>query len=197
MLKWNLARFIIPFVGSSIVVNRKVTFADQSSTFGKEIAIIAGSASKNMARDICKNLGVSPLHSVVTRNGGGEILLEIVDSVRERDVFVIQTCSTPTNDNFMELLLTISALKRSGAASVTAVIPYFAYKHHRRGLPLSTTHHSRFLWSAAGDMGKMLATMGADKIISVDLQRPGQGHEACFFNTNLPAETISTIGKIQ
>ena len=76
--------------------------------------------------------------------------------------------------------------------SVTAVIPYFGYKHNRRGLPISTTHHSRFLWNAAGDLAKMLQCVGVDKVISVDLQRPGQGPEACFFNVQIPAETIST-----
>jgi ribose-phosphate pyrophosphokinase len=92
----------------------------------------------------------------------------------------------------MELLLSIAAAKRAGAASVTAVIPYFGYKHSRRGLPISTTNHSRFLWNAAGDLAKMLQISGVDKVISVDLQRPGQGHEACFFNSGIPAETIST-----
>jgi ribose-phosphate pyrophosphokinase len=56
----------------------------------------------------------------------------------------------------------------------------------------SKKHHSRFFKNAAGDLGKMLQVVGVDKVISVDLQRPGQGHEACLFNTLLPAETIST-----
>ena len=92
----------------------------------------------------------------------------------------------------MELLLTISCAKRSGAKRVTAVIPYFGYRHHRRGSPLSTKHHSRFLWSASGDFAKMLQVMGVDRVISVDLQRPGQGQEACFFDNFIPVETVLT-----
>lgn len=92
----------------------------------------------------------------------------------------------------MELLLTIAAARRAGANNVTAVIPYFGYKYNRRGLPISTTYSSRFLWSAASDLAKMLQTVGVDNVISVDLQRPGQGHEACFFDLNIPVETIST-----
>lgn len=93
----------------------------------------------------------------------------------------------------MELLLTVAAARRAGANKVTAVIPYFGYKYHRRGLPISTTYSSRFLWSAAADLAKMLSTVGVDSVISVDLQRPGQGHEACFFDSNVPVETISTV----
>jgi phosphoribosylpyrophosphate synthetase len=91
----------------------------------------------------------------------------------------------------MELLLTVAAARRAGANNVTTVIPYFGYKYHRRGLPISTTYHSRFLWSAAGDLAKMLQAVGVDNVISVDLQRPGQGHEACFFDSSIPVETVS------
>jgi len=75
---------------------------------------------------------------------------------------------------------------------VTAVIPYFGYKYHKRGSPISTKHQSRFLWSAASDFAKLLQTSGVDMIISVDLQRPGQGHEACFFDCSIPVETINS-----
>lgn len=92
----------------------------------------------------------------------------------------------------MELLLLTSCAKRCGALRVTAVIPYFGYKYHRRGEPLSTKNQSRFLWSAAGDFAKMLNTMGVDRIIAVDLHRPGQGQETCFFDTTIPVETVSS-----
>jgi ribose-phosphate pyrophosphokinase len=108
-----------------------------------------------------------------------------------KDVFIVQTCAAPVNDNVMELLLTVTAARRAGASTVTTVIPYFGYKYHRRGLPISTTYHSRFLWSAAGDLAKMLHAVGVDGVISVDLQRPGQGHEACFFDSSIPVETVS------
>lgn len=110
----------------------------------------------------------------VTRFSDGEISIEINESIRGKDCFIIQTCAEPVNDNILELLLTITAARRSGAAKVTAVIPYFGYVHNRRGLPISTTYHSRFLWSASADFAKMLQTLGADKVISVDLQKAGQ-----------------------
>lgn len=89
-------------------------------------------------------------------------------------------------------MLTVTAARRSGAKKVTAIVPYFGYRHHRRGLPISTTYSSRFLWSASGDLAKMMQVVGVDKVVSVDLQRPGQGHEACFFDSQIPVETIST-----
>ena len=70
--------------------------------------------------------------------------------------------------------------RRSNARRVIAVIPYFGYKHHRRGASLSTKHKSRFLSSNSMDFAKMLQEMGVDRVIAVDIQRPGQGGEACF-----------------
>jgi ribose-phosphate pyrophosphokinase len=157
-----------------------------------DIAIISGTASRALSTLVCKELN-RPLSDVdISQFSDGETSISIRESMRGKDVFIIQTCAPPVNDSVMELLLSIAAAKRSGATSVTAVIPYFGYRLNRRGLPISTTHHSRFLWNAAGDLAKMLLVVGADKVISVDLQRPGQGHEACFFKTQLPAETIST-----
>lgn len=90
----------------------------------------------------------------------------------------------------MELLLIISCARRAGANRVTAVIPYFGYRHHRRGTPISSKHSSRYMWSTNSDFAKMLQVMGVDRIISVDLQRPGQGQEACSFDNFIPVETI-------
>jgi len=131
----------------------------------------------------------------VTRFSDGEVTCMINESIRGKDVFCVQSCAPPVNDSVVELLLTVTALRRSGANTITAVIPYFGYKFHtKRGLPISTTYESRFLWNAAGDVAKMLQVVGVDKVVSVDLQRPGQGHEACFFDSSVPVETISTEG---
>lgn len=120
----------------------------------------------------------------------------IDESVRGKHVYIVQTCATPINVSIMELLLYVGAAKRSGASKIIAVIPYFGYREHKRSLPISTTLHSRFLWNFAGDFAKMLHTVGVDKIISVDVQRPGQGHEACFYDTDLSIETISATNAL-
>ena len=156
---------------------------------------MSGSTNTKLTKDICGYLGTSPADMDVTRFSDGEVTCMINESIRGKDVFCVQSCAPPVNDSVVELLLTVTALRRSGANTITAVIPYFGYKFHtKRGLPISTTYESRFLWNAAGDVAKMLQVVGVDKIVSVDLQRPGQGHEACFFDSSVPVETISTEG---
>lgn len=166
---------------------------DKSLAKMTDIAIISGTASAQLSKEICAILKKQPTTVEVTRFSDGEISVQINESIRGKNCFIIQSCAAPVNDNIMELFLTITAARRSGAASVTAVIPYFGYRHTRsRGMPLSSTYHSRFLWSASADMAKMLHTLGVDKVVSLDLQRPGQGHEACFFDSLTPVETISS-----
>jgi len=154
--------------------------------------VVAGTAVPRLGKDISDLLELKVADVDVRRFSDGEIHCRYNESVREKNLYIIQSCAAPVNDNITELLLLVSAAKRAGANRVTAVIPYFGYKYHRRGLPISTVHQSRFLWSASGDFAEMLSAVGVDNIISVDLQRPGQGHEACFFDNNTPIETIST-----
>ena len=169
------------------------TQKSEKAAYLENFAILSGSTNSKLTRDICNIIGMVPADMDVTRFSDGEVSCVINESIRGKDVFCVQSCAAPVNDSIIELLLTVTALRRSGAASITAVIPYFGYKfHRRRGLPISTTYHSRFLWNAAGDVAKMLAIVGVDKVVSVDLQRPGQGHEACFFDGTVPTETIST-----
>lgn len=159
---------------------------------GKEFVIMSGTANFELSDKIAKELQLSLGHVRTYRFSDGEFSVNIKESVRGKDVFIIQTCAAPVNENIMELLLTIAAARRAGANKVIAVVPYFGYKYHRRGLPISTLYHSRFLWSASADLAKLLQTVGVDGVISVDMQRPGQGHEACFFDNNVPLETIYT-----
>jgi ribose-phosphate pyrophosphokinase len=175
----------------------KYSFADAKPKNPNEInkndiIIISGTASKLLAKKVTEKLGTKLSNVETVRFSDGEIISYINESIRGKHVFILQTCSPPVNDNIMELLLTIAAARRSGASSVTAVIPCFGYYHHRRGLPISTLLNSRFLWNASADLAKMLKVVGVDKVISLDLQRPGQGHEACFFDSAVPVETISS-----
>jgi ribose-phosphate pyrophosphokinase len=157
-----------------------------------DLVILPGTGSKDLADKIARNLGVDIADINVKRFSDGEVKCKIDTNIRDRDVFVVQTCAAPVNDNIMELLLIISCAKRCGARKVTAVIPYFGYTYHRRGVPISTKNQSRFLWSASADFSKMLSVMGVDRVITVDLHRPGQGHETCFFDSSIPVETLQT-----
>eukprot|EP01041_Mallomonas_annulata_P000598 gene598-1155_t len=156
------------------------------------LMIIAGTGHDALSKEVAALIGKEISDSSISRFADGEVSIRVNDSIRGKDVFIIQPCSAPVNDSIIELLLTIATVRRSGAHRVTAVIPYFGYKHHRRGMSTSTKHQSRFLSSAAMDFAKMLQEMGVDHVVAVDLQRPGQGHEACFFDNNIPLEVIVT-----
>ena len=172
-----------------------VSGVEKRQTKINNLAIAAGTASTKLGMEIAADLGTRLDDVTIKKFSDGEIFCTYNESIRGRSLFVVQSCANenPVNENIMELLLLITAARRAGASKVTAVIPYFGYKYHKRGLPISTKHHSRFLWSAAGDFAKLLQVAGVDMIIAVDLQRPGQGHEACFFDSSIPVETISSL----
>ncbi len=156
------------------------------------LVLISGSAHKELSKEISTLINVPIADTTLARFADGEVNLQINVNIRGKDVVIIQPCAAPVNDSIMELLLTVSCARRAGARRIVAVIPYFGYKHHRRGSSISTKHQSRFLSSGAMDFARMLTEMGVDRVISVDLQRPGQGHEACFFDNQVPLETIFT-----
>mmetsp|Transcript_4617 Transcript_4617/g.7052 ORF Transcript_4617/g.7052 Transcript_4617/m.7052 type:complete len:377 (+) Transcript_4617:39-1169(+) len=170
----------------------QTSMAPKTPDIRDDVVLIAGTGNKKLASSIADELGINLAKMKLKRFSDGEVSFRAMESLRGKDVFIVQPCAAPVNDNMMELLLMISCAKRCGAMRVTAVVPYFGYKYHRRGEPISTTNQSRFLWSAAGDFSKMMNVMGVDRVIAVDLHRPGQGQETCFFDTTIPVETVSS-----
>jgi hypothetical protein len=160
-------------------------------TFDK-IVLISGGGNPELSKHVSDLLDIKLASLKLGRFADGEVSLHVDENMRGKHVYVMQSCSAPVNENVMELLLLISCAHRSGASKVTAIIPYFGYKHHRRSISVSTKYQSRFLSSVAMDFAKMLETMGVDSVVSVDIQRPGQGQEACFFSAHVPLECIVT-----
>lgn len=97
-----------------------------------EFVVFTGNANRGMAEEIAKHLGTSLGVADVGRFSDGEVTVEIKQNVRTRDVFVVQPTCAPTNDNLMELLVMVDALKRASAQSICAVIPYFGYARQDR-----------------------------------------------------------------
>jgi len=93
----------------------------------REILVVAGTGNRKLAGAICKHLHVQPARSEAFKFSDENTFVRILENVRERRVFVVQGTCFPTNDNFMELLFWIDALKRASAAEITAVIPFFSY----------------------------------------------------------------------
>jgi len=97
-----------------------------------QLKLVAGNSNRPLAEAICAHIGVSLAKGQVKRFADLEIFVEIEDNVRGQDVFVLQSTSFPANDNLMELLILIDALKRASARRITAVIPYYGYARQDR-----------------------------------------------------------------
>ena len=138
----------------------------------KKLKIFSGNANIPLAQEICDILGVPLGKSVVKSFSDGEIMVEIGENVRGRDVHVIQSTCEPANENLMELLVMIDALKRASAATITAVIPYFGYARQDRKVAPRTPITSKLV-------ADLLTTAGADRVLTMDLHA---GQIQGFFN---------------
>src|ERR1051325_6976615 len=96
------------------------------------VRVFSGNANPELAREICGHLGVALGQADVGRFPDGEVELQILENVRGADVFVIQPTCTPVNDNLMELLIMLDALRRASAQRITAVVPYYGYARQDR-----------------------------------------------------------------
>ncbi|MEO1878355.1 MAG: ribose-phosphate diphosphokinase [Methylococcales bacterium] len=125
--------------------------------------IFSGNANRALSEGIAKKLNVRLGMATVSRFKDGEIVVEIEETVRGRDVFIIQPTCSPANEHLMELLVMIDALKRASAQRVTAVIPYYGYARQDR-----RTRSARVPITAKL-VANMLDTAGADRILTIDL----------------------------
>ncbi len=127
------------------------------------VLIFSGNANRPLAEAVCHELGVRPGKALVSRFSDGEVQVEIEESVRRQEVFVIQPTNAPSAENFMELLVLIDALKRASAASISAVVPYFGYARQDR------RPRSSRVPITAKVAAKMFGVAGADRVLTVDL----------------------------
>ena len=125
--------------------------------------VFSGNANLRLASSIAHELNVPVGKAVVGRFSDGEVMVEIMENVRGRDVYVIQPTCAPTADNFMELLVMIDAMKRASARRVTAVIPYFGYARQDR------RPRSARVPITAKVAATMISTAGTDRVVTVDL----------------------------
>src|ERR1700739_3849294 len=96
------------------------------------LMVFTGNANPALAQEVVKILGIPLGKAMVSRFSDGEIQVEIQENVRGKDVFVLQSTCAPTNDNLMELMIMVDALKRASAGRITAAIPYFGYARQDR-----------------------------------------------------------------
>ena len=131
-------------------------------THGKNIKIFAANSNPALAKDIAQILGVGVGESQVGKFSDGEIFVNIRETVRGSDVFVVQSTSTPVNDNLMEMLIMIDAFKRASAGRVTAVMPYFGYARQDRKAKARDPISAKLV-------ADLLTTAGADRVLTMDL----------------------------
>jgi ribose-phosphate pyrophosphokinase len=124
--------------------------------------IITGNSNKKLSNKISKYLKNKLVNSSIKKFSDGEIYIEINENIRGNSIFIIQSVSYPANDNLMELLLCIDALKRSSAKNITAVIPYFGYARQDRKVVPRTSISAKLV-------SNLITNAGADRIVTVDL----------------------------
>ena len=129
---------------------------------GKDIKVFTGNSNPKLAQNICQELGIPLGDSEVGAFSDGENFASIYETVRGSDVFVVQSTSSPVNDNLMELLIMIDALKRASAGRITAVMPYFGYaRQDRKTKPRDPI--------SAKLVANLIAEAGADRVLTMDL----------------------------
>ena len=124
--------------------------------------ILTGNSNKSLSNKISKYLKNKLVNSSIRKFSDGEIYIEINENIRGNSIFIIQGISSPANDNLMELLLCIDALKRSSAKNITAVIPYFGYARQDRKVVPRTSISAKLV-------SNLITKAGADRIVTVDL----------------------------
>ena len=124
--------------------------------------LLTGNSNKSLSQRISKQLKTKLVHSSIRKFSDGEIYIEINENIRGNSIFLIQSTSVPANDNLMELLLCIDALKRSSAKNITAVIPYFGYARQDRKVAPRTSISAKLV-------SNLITKAGADRVVTVDL----------------------------
>ncbi len=124
--------------------------------------LLTGNSNKVLSKNIAKYLKSKLVNSSIRKFSDGEIYVEINENIRGNSIFIIQSISSPANDNLMELLLCIDALKRSSAKNITAVIPYFGYARQDRKVVPRTSISAKLV-------SNLITKAGADRVVTVDL----------------------------
>jgi len=142
--------------------------------------ILTGNSNKNLSSKIAKYLKEKLVNSNIRKFKDGEIYVEINENIRGNNIFFIQSVSSPANDNLMEMLLCIDALKRSSAKNITAVIPYFGYARQDRKVVPRTSISAKLV-------SNLITQSGADRVVTVDLHA---GQIQGFFD--IPVDNLFT-----
>src|SRR3954470_15159462 len=147
-----------------------------------DMLVFGGSGSPRLTEAICRYLGVACCRGEVIKYPDGNLFVRVLENVRGRHVYLVQSTAFPANDNFMELIFWIDAFKRASAASVTAIIPYFSYQKGDKKDEPRVSIRARVCADA-------IESSGASRVVTLDLHAPQiQG----FFK--LPVDDLYAVG---
>lgn len=151
------------------------------NSFLGQLKVLTGNANRQLAKDVCKHLAAELIDSEVTHFSDGEIAVNIKETVRGADVFIVQPTHEPVNDNLMELLIMIDACKRASAGRINAVIPYYGYaRQDRKTKPREPI--------TAKLVANLIEKAGADRAVLMDLHA---GQIQGYFD--IPVDHLSAI----
>jgi len=128
-----------------------------------DMMVFTGNANPKLAESVARHLGIHLGRATVSRFSDGEVMVEILEHVRGKDVFILQSTCAPTNDNLMEIMVMVDALRRASAARITAAIPYFGYARQDR------RPRSARVAITAKVVANMLSGVGVDRVLTMDL----------------------------
>jgi ribose-phosphate pyrophosphokinase len=129
----------------------------------RDMMVFTGNANPRLAQEVVRHLGMELGQANVGRFSDGEVMIEILENVRGKDVFVLQSTCAPTNDSLMEVMVMVDALKRASAGRITAALPYFGYARQDR------RPRSARVAITAKVVADMLAAAGVDRVLTMDL----------------------------
>jgi ribose-phosphate pyrophosphokinase len=144
----------------------------------QEIKLFGGTSNPALTLEVCDYLGTNPGKILAKTFSDGEIQVEIGENIRGRDVFVIQSTSTPVNDHLMQLLIIMDAMRRASAERITAVIPYYGYSRQDRKVKPRVPISAKLV-------ADLITTAGANRVVSMDLHA---GQIQGYFN--IPVDNI-------
>ncbi len=144
----------------------------------QEIKLFGGNSNPALTLEVCEYLGIKPGEIVAKTFSDGETQVEIGENIRGRDVFVVQSTSTPVNDNLMELLIIMDAMRRASAERITAVIPYYGYSRQDRKVKPRVPISAKLV-------ADLITVAGANRVVSMDLHA---GQIQGYFN--IPVDNI-------
>ena len=128
-----------------------------------DMVVFTGNANPKLAESVARHLGIHLGRATVSRFSDGEVMVEILEHVRGKDVFILQSTCAPTNDNLMEIMVMVDALRRASAARITAAIPYLGYARQDR------RPRSARVAITAKVVANMLTGVGVDRVLTMDL----------------------------